>query len=288
VTAPFPLRKHDPPVNDTALSRSRTDVRQLNPKGVLIAIGLPILLVGALVATLLGTGVFSRAADGESGSLWLWTTPTGEIARVNGLTATTDVRFDVTDAAGNLVQIEQNDRYLLLRDLTTGRVSAVDLTTLAVTGTAETTPGEGVRVALFEDRAFIVDRLQGKVRQVDPGDLSAVGEPLSFPVGLVGGAFDRDGNLWIGVPREGTLVAVRPGGDGASTARTEVVADPGQDLSVTVLGDGVAVLNTTAQRVTTLRADGAVTEASIIPKPSKSHHRPFNDGKATSTRPSWP
>ncbi|GAB3992074.1 hypothetical protein GCM10029992_00130 [Glycomyces albus] len=99
-------------------------------------------LVGALVATLLGTGAFSRDNEGEDASMWLWTTPAGEIARVNGLTAATDARFELTDAAGNPVQIEQTDTHLLLRNITTGEVSAVDLSTLALTGAADTAPAK--------------------------------------------------------------------------------------------------------------------------------------------------
>ncbi|GAB4007054.1 hypothetical protein GCM10029992_59680 [Glycomyces albus] len=237
--------------------------RQLNVKGLLIAVGLPVVLVGALVATLLGTGAFSRDNEGEDASMWLWTTPAGEIARVNGLTAATDARFELTDAAGNPVQIEQTDTHLLLRNITTGEVSAVDLSTLALTGAADTAPGEGVRIALHDDGAFIIDQVEGRVSQVDPTTLAAIGEPLSFPQGLTGGAFDIDGRLWIGVPREGTVVQIEPRQAGPGTLETKAIADPGQDLSLSVLGDGVAVLNKTAQTMTTLRADGREAKAEI-------------------------
>ncbi|WP_051392890.1 fibronectin type III domain-containing protein [Glycomyces arizonensis] len=234
-----------------------SDARRLNVKGLLIAVGLPVVLVGALVATLLGTGAFSRESQGEDASLWLWTTPAGEIARVNGLTAATDARFEVEDAAGNAVQIEQTDTHLLLRNIATGQVSAIDLATLALTGSAETVPGEGVRVALHDDGAFIVDQTQGVVSQVDPTTLEQIGESLSFPPGLTGGAFDADGKLWVGVPREGTIVQIEPRKSGAKAVTTEVVAEPRQELALTVLGDGVAVLNSTAQEMTTLRSDGS-------------------------------
>ncbi|WP_100449036.1 fibronectin type III domain-containing protein [Glycomyces xiaoerkulensis] len=240
-----------------------SDARRLNVKGLLIAVGLPVVLVGALVATLLGTGAFSRDNQGEDASMWLWTTPAGEIARVNGLTAATDARFEITDAAGNPVQIEQTDTHLLLRNIATGEVSAVDLSTLSLTGSAETAPGEGVRLALHDDGAFIVDQVQGKVNQVDPSTLEPVGEALSFPAGLTGGAFDAEGKLWVGVPGEGTVVEIEPGETGARTLATKAVAEPRQELSLTVLGDGVAVLNKTVHRMTTLRSDGRIHEADI-------------------------
>src|SRR5690606_30316916 len=240
-----------------------SDARRLNVKGLLIAVGLPVVLVGALVATLLGTGAFSRENQGEDASLWLWTTPAGEIARVNGLTAATDARYELEDAAGNTVQIEQTDTHLLLRNIATGQVSAIDLSTLALTGSAETVPGEGVRVALHDDGAFIVDQTQGLISQVDPSTLQQIGETLTFPAGLTGGAFDGDGKLWVGVPREGTIVQIEPRESGAKPIATEVVAEPRQQLALTVLGDGVAVLNSTAQKMTTLRSDGSMHETEI-------------------------
>ncbi|SDL62355.1 Fibronectin type III domain-containing protein [Glycomyces sambucus] len=245
------------------MTTSNVDARRLNVKGLLIAVGLPVVLVGALVATLLGTGAFSRENEGEDASLWLWTTPLGELARVNGLTAATDVRLDVTDAMGNAVQVEQTDSHLLLREIATGKVSAIDLSTLELTGSAETAPGEGVRVALSDEGAFIIDQTQGLVNQVDPSTLSAIGDPLQFPAGLTGGAFDGDGMLWIGVPREGTIVQIEPRDSGAKTLATEVVAQPRQELALTVLGDGVAVLNSTAKEMTTIRTDGRRAVTSI-------------------------
>ncbi|GAB3649546.1 fibronectin type III domain-containing protein [Glycomyces tarimensis] len=245
------------------MTNLNSDARRLNVKGLLIAVGLPVVLVGALVATLLGTGAFSRENNGQDASLWLWTTPAGEIARVNGLTAATDARFEIEDAAGNAVQIEQTDTHLLLRNIATGQVSAIDLSTLALTGEAETAPGEGVRVALHDDGAFIVDQTQGLVNQVDPVSLQPVGDPLAFPAGLTGGAFDKDGKLWVGVPREGTIVQIEPRDSGANAVNTQVVAEPRQDLALTVLGDGVAVLNSTVQQMTTLRGDGRMHQSDI-------------------------
>jgi hypothetical protein len=245
------------------MTTRNVDARRLNVKGLLIAVGLPVVLVGALVATLLGTGAFSRENDGEDGSMWLWTTPAGELARVNGLTAATDVRYELTDAAGNAVQVEQTDSHLLLREIPTGKVSAIDLSTLELTGEAETAPGEGVRLALSDDGAFIIDQTQGLINQVDPSTLTAIGEPLRFPAGLTGGAFDATGKLWVGVPREGTIVKIEPKDTGAKTLATEVVAEPRQEIALTVLGDGVAVLNSTAKKMTTIRSDGRRAETDI-------------------------
>ena len=269
------------------MTTPHVDVRRLNVKGLLIAVGLPVVLVGALVATLLGTGAFSRDSDLEDSSMWLWTTPAGEIARVNGLTAATDVRFELTDAAGNAVQIEQTDSHLLLREIATGKVSAIDLSTLELTGEAETAPGEGVRLALSDDGAFIIDQTQGLVNQVDPSTLTAIGDPLQFPAGLTGGAFDSVGKLWVGVPREGTIVQIEPKESGAKTIATEVVAEPRQELALTVLGDGVAVLNSTAKKMTTLRSDGrkSVTDVELAGPAETADTSPGTIASVTVTDP---
>ncbi|RRR97522.1 fibronectin type III domain-containing protein [Glycomyces terrestris] len=269
------------------MTTRNVDARRLNVKGLLIAVGLPVVLVGALVATLLGTGAFSRENEGEDASMWLWTTPLGELARVNGLTAATDVRLDVTDAMGNAVQVEQTDSHLLLREIATGDVSAIDLSTLEITGAAETAPGEGVRVALSDEGAFIIDQTQGLVNQVDPSTLTAIGDPLKFPAGLTGGAFDADGKLWIGVPREGTIVQIEPQDSGAKTLDTEVVAEPRQELALTVLGDGVAVLNSTAKEMTTIRSDGrrAVTAIELAGPTETADTSPGTIASVTVTDP---
>ncbi|GAA2128900.1 fibronectin type III domain-containing protein [Glycomyces algeriensis] len=269
------------------MTTRNVDARRLNVKGLLIAIGLPVVLVGALVATLLGTGAFSRDSELEDESLWLWTTPAGEIARVNGLTAATDVRFPLTDAAGNEVQIVQTDSHLLLREIASGKVSAIDLSTLELTGEAATAPGEGVRLALADEGAFIIDQTQGLVNQVDPSTLTAIGDPLQFPAGLTGGAFDRGGKLWVGVPREGTIVQIEPKDEGAKTIATEVVAEPRQELALTVLGDGVAVLNSTAKQMTTIRSDGrkSVTDVELAGPAETADTSPGTIASVTVTDP---
>src|SRR5205814_1516735 len=108
------------------------------------------------------------------------------------------------------IQVSQSDRYLLLRDLTTGKVSSLALATLQISETTQTTAGLGVTLALSGEAAFIIDAVQGVVRQLDPIALTPVGEPLRFPPGVLGGLFDGAGTLWMAVPSEGTVVGVRP------------------------------------------------------------------------------
>src|SRR5262249_45266153 len=159
------------------------------------------------------------------------------------------------DSLGHTVQVSQTDRYVILRDLTTGKVSVLDLASLQLAASTQTTAGLGVTIALHGDSAFVIDSVQGVVSQLNPSSLVPMGQPLHSPPGLSGGTFDSDGRLWLLVPSEGSVVAVAPtaspgasgakphknGGTGGSAAddpkvvRTETVADPAHDLAISVL-----------------------------------------------------
>ena len=232
-------------------------------KGGLVTFGVVIGLLAALGITLFGLGTVDHALATSNASAWLFSSTKGEVARVNGETGKVDTRFKVVDAQGHVIQVSQSDRYLLLRDLTTGKVSSLDLATLQISATTQTTAGLGVTLALSGEAAFIIDAVQGVVRQLDPIALTPVGEPLRFPPGVLGGLFDGAGTLWMAVPSEGTVVGVRPAPAHPSpgtavnpdVVRTVPVADPDHDLSLSGLGAGVAVLDSTAQTLTTVTAD---------------------------------
>lgn len=227
-------------------------------------------LLIALGATLFGLGAADNALASGNGSAWLWSVAKGEVARVNGDTAKVDTRRQIPGSRGHLVQVSQTDRYVLLRDQVTGTVSALDLATLHLTATTPTTPGLGVSVALSDDAGFIIDTVQGVVRQFDPSTLAPVGDPLRFPPGISGGVFDGAGTLWVLVPTEGTAVGIRPApvpsGTAADTAssaagpaavRTLAVADPGHDLTLSTVDKGVVVLDQTTDKLTVAAGDGA-------------------------------
>ena len=61
-----------------------------------------------------------------------------------------------------------------------------------------------------KDAAFVIDAVQGIVRQLDPRTLTPIGEPIRYPPGITGGIFDGTGRLWIAVPGEGTVSAITP------------------------------------------------------------------------------
>ncbi|WP_045745680.1 fibronectin type III domain-containing protein [Actinoplanes rectilineatus] len=214
-------------------------------RGHLVTAGTVIALVTALGLTVRGLGAADEAFASFDAASWVWSRGAGEVARVNGVTAKVDTRADVGQARGHQVQVSQSDRFVILRDVETGRIASMDLADLQAYWNGTSQPGVGVTVALHDDDAFVVDAVQGKVQQVDPATLQGVGEALRFPPGITGGVFDGDGVLWIAAPGEGTLTAVEAGEAGPSVARTEPVAQGSHDLALSALDSGVAVLDRT-------------------------------------------
>ncbi|MGY0233321.1 fibronectin type III domain-containing protein [Longispora urticae] len=225
--------------------------------GVVVTLAVTVGLLAAVALTVFGLGIADKAVAVFDSSSWVWSAKSGELGRINGRTAAVDTRHKVKDSQGHDVQITQNDRYLIVRDLTTGKVSSLDLTTLQVSATTETAPGTGVSIELNKDVAFLIDGAQGAVRQIDPLTLTPVGQPLRFPPGLRSGGFDQEGRLWLAVPSEGTVVAVHSGTKGAdaTVARTVPAAEPRHDIFLSVLDKGVAVLDQTAAALVTISGD---------------------------------
>src|SRR2546423_12785210 len=232
-------------------------------KGGLVTFGVVIGLLVALGLTVFGLGARDHALATDNASAWLYSSSKGEVGRVNAETGRVDTRFRVVDAQGHVIQVSQSDRYLILRDLTTGKVSSLDLATLQIAATTETAAGVGITLALDHDAAFVVDAVQGVVRQLDPVSLPPIGEPLRFPPGVSGGIFDGTGTLWLLVASEGTVVGITPApahasqgtASGPTKARTIPVAPPDHDLSMSALADGVAVLDSTATTLTLVKGD---------------------------------
>ncbi|GAA3346786.1 hypothetical protein GCM10020358_59120 [Amorphoplanes nipponensis] len=247
--------------------------RRWRSRGGLVTLGTVLSLVTGLGLTVLGLGAADQAVASYDAASWVWSRTKGETARINGITARVDTRVNVPQARGHQVQVSQNDRFVIMRDLQTGVISSMDLSSLQVfVSPSPTTAGLGVSVALHEDAAFVIDAVQGEVRQLDPRSLSPIGESLRYPPGITGGVFDGEGKLWIAVPSEGTVSAItaaplpdgsatggtgggQPSAVGPALVRTEAVAAASHDLTLSTLEDGVAVLDRTTNKLTTFRGD---------------------------------
>ncbi|MFY1636181.1 fibronectin type III domain-containing protein [Solwaraspora sp. WMMB335] len=210
---------------------------------------------------------------------WLFSRAEGELGRVNGETARVDTRVDLDDSAGHQVEVSQTDRHLIVRDVDTGTVGALDLLTLQISAYLDTAPGEGVEVAMHDGTAYVIDRVRGQVRQVDPGTLAPIGATLQLPPGLRGGVFDGAGRLWFALPRDGTVVSLAPAADGDPTpqVRTETIADPNHDLSVSALDGGVAVLDQTTGQLVIVRGEQVDRIPVKLPGPAEVAPRTTGD-----------
>nr|BFE74875.1 hypothetical protein GCM10020092_081760 [Actinoplanes digitatis] len=195
--------------------------RRWRSRGGLVTIGTVLSLVIGLGLTVLGLGAADQAVASFDAASWVWSRTQGEVARINGVTARVDTRVDVPKARGHELLVTQNDRFVILRDQQTGVISSMDLATLQVFVRQTMTASIGVSVALHEDSAFVIDAVQGEVRQLDPRQLTPIGQSLRFPPGITGGVFDGEGRLWIAAPSEGTVTAIKaaPLPDGSAGMR---------------------------------------------------------------------
>jgi hypothetical protein len=239
-------------------------------RGPIVTISIVLVLVVATGLTVLGLGITDTNISNFDASSWLYSSSRGEVDHVNGVTAKVDTRARIKDAQNHEIQVTQTDKYLILRDLSTGQVSTLDLTTLQTTAVTPTTPGLGVTVALYNETAFVIDSVQGQVSQLDPRTLAPVGDSISLPNGIAPAGFDGKGTLWIAVPTEGTVVGIAPGtnGHGPKVVHTVTVATPGHDLVASAMDDGVAVMDNTDQTLQTVHGDKVVSTNVPVSSPA--------------------
>src|SRR4051812_47730978 len=240
--------------------------------------GTVLALAGGVGLTAFGLGSADQAVASFDAASWVFSRSKSEVARINGVTAKVDTRVNVPDARGHQLEISQTDRFVILRDVTTGRIGSMDLTTLKqFWSDSSASPGLGVRVALENDSAFVIDTVQGKVQQLDPRTLGPIGQELRFPPGITGGVFDGKGRLWVAAPSEGTVTAIAPAPLASEPAqnntdqnqteprivRTEAVAASSHDLALSTLDDGVAVLDRTTNALSTIHGDAKATSVTL-------------------------
>jgi hypothetical protein len=220
--------------------------------------GVLALTLAAVTGSVFGLGAGDRALSVYDAHAWLPSQHRGELGRVNALTGRVDTRMALDGTRDHAVQVTQTDRYLIVRDLVTGQVRAIDLATLQVAATLETPPGLGVTLALSGRVAYLVDAVGGSVRQLDPLTLQQVGQPLAFRPGLRGGEFDADGTLWLAEPGDGTAIALTPAAHPGAppSVVTRAVAPPSHDLTVSTMDHGLAVLDETAGKLSLVSATG--------------------------------
>ncbi|GAA3970815.1 hypothetical protein FOF52_14515 [Thermobifida alba] len=223
------------------------------------ATGTFLALTIALACTLFGAGAIVRAVELYDGDVWLWSSPVGQLARTDAHDGRIDLVTDVPESAGNRVEVIQTDDHLILHDLDTGRMTALDLGEMAFSGRLDLGTDRKHSVFLHGEHGVVVDRSAGEVRAIDPTTLTATGEVLKLPAPLEGGAFDADGVLWLGVPSQGTVAAVRFAEGTAKADGAVGVADPADDIALTVREQGPLVVNRSDNTIVEVR-DGVTAE----------------------------
>lgn len=218
-------------------------LRHLKRLGKVYPAGIVLALVAALGATVFALGATGQRPAVADGASWLWSKQVGEASQVNAVSANVSLRQPMIDAQGHPVRVTQSDRYVILHDLFTGRVTSIDLTRMGFSGSLDVGTVEDTAVMLDGATAIVVDRTRGLVRPVDAGSLQSIGDQVRLPAPLVGGAFDQSGRLWLGVPSQGTAIALVVRDRQIVVARTEAVATPGHEQALTVLDQGVLVVD---------------------------------------------
>ncbi|RCV53247.1 hypothetical protein DEF23_15105 [Marinitenerispora sediminis] len=223
--------------------------------------GTIVVLSLALVCTVFGAGAMGRAAQLSDGLVWLWSSEEGRATEIDPQDGRVEAVSNLPESAGHRVEVIQNDEYLILHDLETGRMTSIDLTQMGFSGQLDVDQSGDFGLAMSGDgnAAVVLDRQGGEVRAVDPGTLQATGEGLNLPAPLVGGEFDNDGTLWLGAPSQGTVVGIRVAGGTAEVEETLPVADPGDDVALSVLDHGVLAVNRSDDTLVGVR-DGDTVE----------------------------
>src|SRR4051812_7971850 len=226
-----------------------TSGRPQRRTGGFMSVGVVLALTGALVATVLGAGAVSRTLDVADGNIWLWSSKPAQVSRVNANSGRVDMNQPLTDSRGHHVEISQNDHYLLLHDLDTGKITSVDLRRMGFTGSLDVGTKSDYAVALTGDTAALIDMTKGTVRGLDPATLHETKARLQLPGPLVGGAFDAHGALWLGMPSQGTVASVNLSATAATVARTEAALPPGHQMAMTVLDAGTLAVDRDGTRL---------------------------------------
>lgn len=200
--------------------------------GIAAAGGL--LVVGAVV----GNGVAAAAMDMSDGQTWLGGDD-GSIVQINPATGQPEYRL-VIGGDGDRMEVTQNDGLLVVTNLETGVVTAIDLAGL-VAGQGRQTDGETI-VLVGGGHVMLAEMEPGFVQVVDPLTMTSLGAPYRAGEDLSDAVIDGDGTVWLmtetGELRE--LDWVSDSGE-FSVSLERPVAGAGRDTRLVPHASGVTV-----------------------------------------------
>ncbi|MBZ2199339.1 fibronectin type III domain-containing protein [Occultella gossypii] len=199
--------------------------------GVAAAGGL--LVVGAVV----GNGVAAALIDMSDGQTWL-ADDDGRVVQINPATGQPERRLIIGEP-GSELEVSQRDGQLIVTDLTTGMITAVDLASLVASGARGVDPDTEVLVG--GGQVVLVDLEPGTVRAVDPLTLRDLGRPFRTD-DLADAVIDDEGSVWI-IGVDGTLTELDYSPDAAEfvTSMSRPVAGAGPQSRLVPHAAGVTV-----------------------------------------------
>ncbi len=192
-----------------------------------------LLVVGAVV----GNGVAAALIDMSDGQTWL-ADDDGRVVQINPATGQPERRLIIGEP-GSELEVSQRDGQLIVTDLTSGMVTAVDLASLVASGARGVDPDTEVLVG--GGQVVLVDLEPGTVRAVDPLTLRDLGRP--FRTGdLADAVIDDEGSVWI-IGADGTLTELdySPDAAGFVTSMSRPVAGAGPQSRLVPHAAGVTV-----------------------------------------------
>lgn len=164
-----------------------------------------------------------------------------------------DATVELERATGGL-HVVQVDGVAYVTD-EAGRLSRIDPAQLEVAQEA-VLPTSTAKLVAGGGRLYAVDMTTGVVRQLDPVQLTAVGAPLTTDAKPGSAVVDDKGVLWVSDLATGKVLAI----DGAILApAAPKVADPGDDVRLSVVGDDVVAVNTKTATATVVSDPKAPT-----------------------------
>jgi hypothetical protein len=196
--------------------------------------GVVVSAASVVVPVVFGSDADAAKVDLLDGTAWLASESAGNVVRVNAETGRVDARLDLGVLAGDLLVEQGNGTVLVKLD---NQVRSIDLANLDWSSAAEATGG----LVVGDGAAYMVEP-DGLVRELDPATLRTIAE-VDLEA-TPGPAVVAEGRLVLPLS-DGTVRVV----DGDEVTAEVEAGEPGDALHVTLVGDRIAVLNQSTEKV---------------------------------------
>jgi hypothetical protein len=158
-------------------------------------LGLLVAATAVVGGMTVGHGIASRSASSGYDLAWLADGSRGQVVQVDPVLGRPNVRLQVA-AAGDRLEVVQQDGRLIVIDRKTGKITSIDLGTMLVGGARNDAPGNAVKVLLGGDRMYVANLARGSVQAVDPATQVNVGHPWLAGRALVDVGIDGRHDVW--------------------------------------------------------------------------------------------